>query len=130
MSVRAAVVHGPGRFSVESFPEPDPAPGAVVLRMAYSGICGTDKHTWRGETVQYAGTEHERDAPYPLICGHENVGTIAAIGPGEPPREENGRPFAVGDRVVPAPNVSCGRCRFCLGDYPYFLCTGLEDYGN
>jgi threonine dehydrogenase-like Zn-dependent dehydrogenase len=130
MSVRAAVVHEPGRFSVESFPEPDPGPGAVVLRMAYSGICGTDKHTWRGETVQYAGTEHERDAPYPLICGHENVGTIAAIGPGEPPRDEDGRPFAVGDRVVPAPNVTCGHCRFCLGDYPYFLCTGLGNYGN
>ena len=130
MSVRAAVVHEPGRFSVERFPEPDPEPGAVVLRIAYSGICGTDKHTWRGESIQYAGTDHERNAAYPLICGHENAGTIAAIGPGEPPRDEDGRPFCVGDRVVPAPNLTCGRCRFCLGEYPYYLCRGLDDYGN
>ena len=129
--VRAAVVHAPGRFAVETFPAPDPGPGAVLLRMQFSGICGTDKHTWRGESLQYAGTDHERDAAYPLICGHENVGLIEAIGPGEPPADANGRPFAVGDRVVPAPNLTCGRCRFCLGQgYPYYLCTALEDYGN
>jgi L-iditol 2-dehydrogenase len=129
--VRAAVVHSPGRFSVESFPEPDPGPGGVVLAMQFSGICGTDKHTWRGESLQYAGTDHEREAAYPLICGHENVGTIAAIGPGEPPVDADGRALAAGDRVVPAPNLTCGRCRFCLGQgYPYYLCTALEDYGN
>ncbi|HYX85776.1 MAG TPA: zinc-binding dehydrogenase [Gaiellales bacterium] len=131
MTVRAAVIQGPGRFAVEPFPDPDPAPGATVLRMHYSGICGTDKHTWRGESLQYAGTDHERDAAYPLICGHENVGVIEALGAGDPPLDEDGRPFRVGDRVVPAPNVTCGRCRFCLdGVSPYYLCTGLEDYGN
>ena len=37
----------------------------------------------------------------------------------------------MGDRVVPAPNLTCGRCRFCLGEgYPYYLCTALDDYGN
>src|ERR671937_466810 len=60
VTVRAAVIQAPGRFAVASFPTPDPEPGAVLLRMHYSGICGTDKHTWRGESLQYAGTEHER----------------------------------------------------------------------
>ena len=129
--VRAAVVHAPGQFSVERFPQPDPGPGATVIAVDYSGICGTDKHTWRGESLQYAGTDHERDAAYPLICGHENVGVIEAIGPGDPPVDEDGRPLAVGDRVVPAPNLTCGRCRFCLSErYPYYLCTELNDYGN
>jgi threonine dehydrogenase-like Zn-dependent dehydrogenase len=129
--VRAAVMQGPGRLSVERFPDPDPGPGAAVLRMLYSGICGTDKHTWRGESLQYAGTDHERGVPYPVICGHENVGVIEALGPGAPPVDELGRPLAVGDRVVPAPNLTCGRCRFCLGEgYPYYLCTALQDYGN
>jgi len=50
-------MHGPGRLSVESFPCPDPAPGAILLRTRFSGICGTDKHTWRGESLQYAGTD-------------------------------------------------------------------------
>jgi L-iditol 2-dehydrogenase len=129
--VRAAVMHGPGSLTVERFPEPDPAPGATVLRMLYSGICGTDKHTWRGESLQYAGTDHERPVPYPIICGHENVGVIEAIGDGPPPVDALGLPLATGDRVVPAPNLTCGRCRFCLGEgYPYYLCTALHDYGN
>jgi threonine dehydrogenase-like Zn-dependent dehydrogenase len=123
-------MHAPGRLSVETFPEPEPDPRAVVLRMHYSGICGTDKHTWRGESLQYAGTEHEHTAPFPLICGHENVGVIEAIGPGEPPLDERGRQLAVGDRVVPAPNVTCGRCFFCIGGHPYYLCRAMEDYGN
>jgi L-iditol 2-dehydrogenase len=124
-------MHEPGRLSVERFPEPDPGPGAVVLRVHYSGICGTDKHTWRGETLQYAGTDHERPVPYPLICGHENVGEIHSIGPGPAPVDHLGRTLSVGDRVVPAPNLTCGRCRFCLGEsYPYYLCTALQDYGN
>ena len=88
--IRAAVVHAPGRFAVEGFPHPDPGPGAVLLRMHFSGICGTDKHTWRGESLQYAGTDHERQAAYPLICGHENVGVIEAIGPGDPPVDAGG----------------------------------------
>ena len=129
--VRAAVMHAPGRLTVDRFPQPDPGPGAVVLRVLYSGICGTDKHTWRGESLQYAGTDHERPVPYPIICGHENVGVIEAIGEGPPPVDAGGAPLAVGDRVVPAPNLTCGRCRFCLGEgYPYYLCTALDDYGN
>ena len=32
---------------------------------------------------------------------------------------------------MPAPNLTCGRCRFCLdGVSPYYLCTSLHDYGN
>jgi threonine dehydrogenase-like Zn-dependent dehydrogenase len=130
-SVRAAVIRAPGDFAVEHFPLPEPQPGAVLLRVLYSGICGTDKHTWRGESRQYAGTAHERDAAYPVICGHENVGVIEAIGDGPPPRDEVGRPLAVGDRVVPTANLTCGRCAFCLDDrYPYYLCAATEDYGN
>jgi len=130
VSIRAAVISAPGRFGVERFPEPEPGPGAVLLRVEHSGICGTDKHTWRGESLQYAGTDHEREAAYPLICGHENVGVIEAIGSGGA-FDELGRELAVGDRVVPAPNLTCGRCKFCLDErFPYYLCRELHDYGN
>jgi L-iditol 2-dehydrogenase len=123
-------MEAPGRLRVASFPAPDPEPGAAVLRVEHSGICGTDKHTWRGESLQYAGTDHERDAAYPLICGHENVGVIEAIGPGGA-FDELGRELSVGDRVVPAPNLVCGRCKFCLDErFPYYLCRELHDYGN
>jgi L-iditol 2-dehydrogenase len=96
--------------------------------MSMSGVCGTDKHTFRGEVMQYAGTPHERQIEYPLICGHENVGRVAAVG-GEV-RDSEGRPLSPGDRVVPAANVSCGQCWYCRNGQPYYMCERLEDYGN
>jgi len=127
-SVRAAVMSQPGHLEVRQFPMPDPEPGAVVLEMSMSGICGTDKHTFRGEVMQYAGTPHERRIEYPLICGHENVGRIA--GTGGIVRDSEGRPLQLGDRVVPAANVACGQCWFCRNGQPYYMCESLEDYGN
>jgi L-iditol 2-dehydrogenase len=126
--VRAAVMMGPGRLEVQNFALPDPEPGAVVLKMQYSGVCGTDKHTYRGETKQYAGTPHERDVPFPIIPGHENVGFVAATG-GEV-LDYDGVPLRVGDRVVPAANVTCNQCYYCKGGFPYYMCEHLEDYGN
>jgi L-iditol 2-dehydrogenase len=125
---RAAVMEAPGRIGVREFPVSDPGPGAVLLKMSLSGICGTDKHTYRGEARQYVGTPHEREIAYPLICGHENVGTIVAVGEGV--RDSAGEPLRPGDRVVPGANVPCGRCYYCTGGYPYYFCQHLEDYGN
>jgi L-iditol 2-dehydrogenase len=124
----AAVMEAPGRISLRELPVPDPEPGAVVIAVHLSGICGTDKHTYRGESRQYAGTKHERDIDYPLTCGHENVGTVAAIG-GEVVASD-GTVLRVGDRVVPGANVPCGHCYYCANDYPYYFCENLEDYGN
>lgn len=125
---RAAVMEAPGRIGVREFPVSDPGPGAVLMKMSLSGICGTDKHTYRGESRQYVGTPHEREIAYPLICGHENVGTIVAVGEGV--RDSAGEPLRPGDRVVPGANVPCGRCHYCTGGYPYYFCQHLEDYGN
>jgi threonine dehydrogenase-like Zn-dependent dehydrogenase len=119
---------GPRELNVQTFAYPSIEPGAVLMRVIYSGICGTDKHTFRGETLQYAGTPHERQVDYPLICGHENVGRVAATG-GEV-LDSDGRALAEGDRVVPAANVSCGRCWYCRNGQPYYMCERLEDYGN
>ena len=126
--VRAAVTVAPGLIEVREFPRPRIEPGAVLLRVLLSGICGTDKHTFRGETKQYAGTAHERSIAYPLICGHETVGVVEELG--GTVLDSEGVPLEIGDRVVPGANVPCGRCRFCLNDAPYYFCTALEDYGN
>jgi threonine dehydrogenase-like Zn-dependent dehydrogenase len=127
-TVRAAVMTAPGELEVQRFPVPEPEPGAVLMRVRLSGICGTDKHTYRGETVQYAGTPHERRLSYPLICGHENVGVVEATG-GEV-LAADGTLLRPGDRIVPGANVPCGRCWYCLSGEPYYLCEHLEDYGN
>ncbi|MDX2380346.1 MAG: alcohol dehydrogenase catalytic domain-containing protein [Acidimicrobiia bacterium] len=129
-SARAAVLVAPFDLRVESFPMPSALePGAVLVKMLASGICGTDKHTYRGETEQYAGTDHASSTPFPIIQGHENVGVIAEIGDGGATAFD-GSPLAIGDRVVPAPNRACGTCRYCLEEFPYYFCRNLENYGN
>ena len=128
--IKAATLVAPHRLEVREYPWPaELEPGAVLLRMLASGICGTDKHTYRGETEQYVGTEYERSTPFPIIQGHENVGVVAAIGDGGAIAFD-GTPLEPGDRVVPAPNRACGRCRNCLRGFPYYLCRRIENYGN
>ena len=80
-AVRAAVLVAPGRYEVQAFPRPSLADGALLMQVEMSGICGTDKHTFLGETKQYAGTPAETNTPFPIIQGHENVGVIAEISP-------------------------------------------------
>lgn len=128
--VNAATLVAPFDLQIKQYPMPDRLePGAVLVQMRASGICGTDKHTYRGETEQYAGTEHASSTPFPIIQGHENVGTVAAIGDGGAAAFD-GSPLQVGERIVPAPNRACGRCRFCVDDFPYYFCRNLENYGN
>lgn len=128
--VRAAVMTRPGTLEVRAYPYPQAAAGESVVRVAAAGICGTDKHTYRGETSQYAGTAHARDIPYPIIPGHEVVASI------DDPKEQGleqdseGVALAPGDRVIVAPDVACGACYFCRGSFPYYYCEALQDYGN
>ena len=129
-TVTAATLVAPFDLRIKQFPMPAQLePGAVLVKMLASGICGTDKHTFRGETEQYAGTDHASSTPFPIIQGHENVGVVAEIGDGGA-LAFDGSPLAIGDRVVPAPNRACGECRFCRDDFPYYFCRNLENYGN
>src|ERR1700721_910808 len=95
-----------------------------------SGISCTDKHTYQGFTTQYAGAGGGKQIRFPIIQGHENVGTIAAIGGNGRYADFEGVPLKVGDRVVVGANVSCGNCYFCRHDFPYYLCENMTDYGN
>lgn len=128
MLARAVVMKSPGHVELNEFEVPLVEEDCVLLKMALSGICGTDKHSFRGETVQYAGTDHERTTAFPLICGHENVGIVVETG-GEV-FATDGTPLREGDRVVPAANVACGRCYYCRNSYPYYMCSNLKNYGN
>ena len=125
-SVLAATLVEPGRYELREYPLPEPAPGCVLVKMEMSGICGTDKHTFQGYTTQYG----ERQLQFPIIQGHENVGTVAAIGGDGKYSDFEGVPLRVGDRVVVGANVSCGECYYCRHDFPYYCCEKTTDYGN
>ncbi|NLG29127.1 MAG: alcohol dehydrogenase catalytic domain-containing protein, partial [Chloroflexi bacterium] len=128
---RAAVMVRPGLIEVREFPVPALEDGAILLRVDMCGICGTDKHTWRGESRQYAGTAAESDTPYPIIPGHEIVGTAVEVNDRSGPRLDfDGQPVRVGDRLALCPDVICGTCYACRHTYAYPWCENLRGYGN
>jgi threonine dehydrogenase-like Zn-dependent dehydrogenase len=124
--VLAATLVKPGKYEIREYPLPEPAAGCVLIRMEMSGICGTDKHTFQGYTAQYGGRQLE----FPIIQGHENVGTIAAIGGDGKYTDFEGVALREGDRVVVGANVACGECYYCRHDFPYYCCDKMTDYGN
>jgi threonine dehydrogenase-like Zn-dependent dehydrogenase len=124
--VLAATLVEPGLYEIREYPLPEPAPGCVLIKMELSGICGTDKHTFQGYTTQYGGRKLE----FPIIQGHENVGTVAAIGGDGKYTDFEGIPLRAGDRVVVGANVCCGECYYCRHDFPYYCCEKTTDYGN
>ena len=95
-SMKAANLVGHGRLEMRDVPRPVPKPGEVLIRVRKVGLCGTDVHLYLGH----------RQIGYPLIIGHEGLGTIEAVGPGVTTRE-------VGQRVIIEPNFPCGCCQFC-----------------
>jgi L-iditol 2-dehydrogenase len=129
--VRAAVLTGPGAYELQQFPRPTLPDGSLLMQMEMSGICGTDKHTFLGETKQYAGTPAETDTPFPIIQGHENVGIVSEITPAAASGLEfYGRELKVGDRITMCPDIVCGRCYECKHVMGYVWCEHSDCYGN
>ena len=46
--VRSVVLEGKGQLSLKNFPYPDLKKNCAIIKMEYSGICGTDKHSFEG----------------------------------------------------------------------------------
>ena len=122
--VKSVVLEAKGKLSLKSFPYPELKNNCAIIRMEHSGICGTDKHSFEGFFHQKGG----RPIPLPVIQGHENVGVIEEIN-GEL-LDHDGNILKIGDRVVPAPNISCGKCFACRNNRPYYYCDCKLDYGN
>jgi L-iditol 2-dehydrogenase len=130
-TVTAAVLTAPGRYELQEFPRPVLPDGSLLMQMEMSGICGTDKHTYLGETKQYAGTPAESDTPFPIIQGHENVGIVSEITPtAASSLEFYGKPLKVGDRITMCPDIVCGRCYECTHVMGYVWCENSDCYGN
>ena len=109
--MRAAKLIEPGRMEVVEVPKPVPGPGDLLVRVEACGICGSDRHMFRGEYP----------TAFPVTLGHEFAGIVEAIGPGV-------TGFAPGDRVTGDPNIACGQCRFCREGRPN-LCPSLTAIG-
>lgn len=129
-TVNAAVMVAPGKMEYRQLPYPDPLePGAVVVKMEMSGICGTDKHAYKGEVTLYGGTETEQDMVFPSVHGHENSGIVVEMNGKGSEIEYSGKELEVGDRVTNCPNVICGECWYCRSVHGYPYCANHQGIG-
>jgi 2-desacetyl-2-hydroxyethyl bacteriochlorophyllide A dehydrogenase len=75
MDARAVIFTGVGRVSVETVEIPDPGPGEILVRNAFSTVSpGTEMRTL--ENTQ-AG-----QSPFPFIPGYAGAGQVIAVGDG------------------------------------------------
>jgi threonine 3-dehydrogenase len=100
---------------IEEIAEPVISINDVLVRVLFTGICGTDVHIydwneWARKTI-----------PLPITIGHEFVGEIVAVG-------SNVSDFVPGDIVSGEGHVVCGRCRNCLAGRRH-LCAATQGVG-
>jgi threonine 3-dehydrogenase len=100
---------------LEEIPEPAIGINDVLVRVRYTGICGTDVHIYQWD--EWA----QKTIPVPMAIGHEFVGEIVAIG-------SNVNDFFPGDIVSGEGHVVCGRCRNCLAGRRH-LCAATLGVG-
>lgn len=129
-TVKAAVMVAPGKMEVRQLPYPDHLePGACIVKMEMSGICGTDKHAFMGETTLYGGTESEQEMVFPSVHGHENCGIVVEMNGKGSEIEYSGKDLKIGDRVTNCPNVICGECWYCRNIHAYPYCANHQGIG-
>jgi L-iditol 2-dehydrogenase len=94
------VALGKGNLELRDVPVPVVGPGEVVMRVAATGVCGTDLHVEDDEYVVVP----------PVTIGHETSGRIVDLGVGV-------TGLSIGDRVTAMTTMwSCGVCTYCRAD--------------
>ena len=104
-AVKAAVLTEFGKIEIMEFPDPEVQEDSLVARIVMAGICGTDKHIFDGKA---------KDAPLPMIMGHEHVSVIDKVGDqAREYMEATGQVLNVGDRITFWGGIPCGQCWYC-----------------
>ncbi|MGH6718142.1 MAG: zinc-dependent alcohol dehydrogenase [Alphaproteobacteria bacterium] len=114
MRSRVVIQVADRRLELDERPVPAIRPDEGLLKVEACGLCGSDVEQFRGHFTAKGIVR------YPLIPGHEPVGTLVEVG------ADAARAWGVsaGDRVAVEPHLSCGFCRSCL-DGAYHLCKGV-----
>lgn len=94
--MRELVLTEIGRLDVREAPIPRPGPDEVLIRVAATGICGSDVHGYTGENGRRFPGQ---------VMGHESSGVIAAVGDDVDGFAE-GTPVTFNPVVVPAEDAA------------------------
>lgn len=115
--MKAGVVHGKEDIRYEEIPVPEVKPGKVLIKVKYTGICGSDLPRVNGNGCHF----------YPNVLGHEFSGTVERVGEGV-------TSVKPGDRVAGVPLVPCLKCEDCQkGDYSlckHYSFIGSREFGS
>ncbi len=105
---------GYDKMQLKTIPELEVQKNQVKIKVAYTGICGTDIHTFTG---QY------KNSQTPVVLGHEFSGIVVEVG-------EDVTKIKVGDKVTSETTfVTCGECDYCL-EKDYNLCAHRKGIGT
>lgn len=87
---------------------PKPTGSEVLVKVKAVGVCHSDLHLWEGgyDTGDGFMKVTDRGVKFPVIPGHEIVGTVTEIGSAV-------QGITVGDNVLVYPWIGCGNCSAC-----------------
>ncbi|WP_137152138.1 zinc-dependent alcohol dehydrogenase family protein [Devosia sp. FKR38] len=94
--MRAVRLEAIGAMALREVAMPVAGPGEVLVRVLAAGICGSDRHMYKGEYP----------TGRPVTLGHEFCGRVEAVGAGV-------TGFVGGELVTVDPNIACGTCPAC-----------------
>ncbi|KAF8886540.1 NADP+-dependent D-mannitol dehydrogenase [Infundibulicybe gibba] len=106
-NMKALWYNAPRDFEIRQVPIPKVGDGEVMIK----GVCGTDQHIHEGEFI----------SKFPLIPGHETIGTVVEIG-------KDVKGFSLGDRCVADAGITCDTCFYCRRGQS-LLCENFESRG-
>ena len=122
--MKGIVFKGDREVAIETFDDPTPGPGEVVLEIKASGMCGSDLKFYRappGQAMKALGLSSDRQ----VIAGHEPCGIVVAVGAHVNPKQAR-----VGQRVMVHHYKGCGACPHCATGWQQLCVEGVaEVYG-
>ena len=111
--MRTAAYSGNKTITIADAQPTAPGTGQVQIKVAYTGLCGTDLHILHGNM--------DARVKMPIVFGHEMSGTIAQVGEGV-----DG--WSAGDAVTVMPLDWDGTCPACLAGNQH-ICQNLNFIG-